>query len=1205
MDKISCIIAAGVWGGKRSLLKNRDRNYKPKVRLIHTLLGGVEVLFMRDEITGWCEGLNEYGIGVVNSALAVVTDEDEKTLVKTKGKKSKDGDRILSALGCKTLDEAVKKVQSFLGGLRGHTFVSSRDKLVTLEATPKHECKTTELDATGYHVRTNHGITYPDAGYTVGPKRDSSLSRFEQAQRVLPGSTSPFDLTTLLMNHRGDTQDPNNMVRDTEEMSTTSQLVLDLTDLILAFYVLPEKCEYLGYVNDLPADYTPKIKHKVFYYSDLTKSLEKSMSDSSSRKADAKSTAIMKFLSGVARSQGVGDHIYVVGGAVRNHLLGVPVKDVDVVADSVAMGQGRDAEWFAKKVADAIPVPSNLVTNQYGVAILTVKGSWVLEGIDLQGEVIEIANARKESYDGAGGKGKGYKPTDVSPATIQEDVFRREFNFNTLLWRLSDLVNGPEKAEILDLTGRGKKDLAEGIINTPRDPDIVFKDDPTRMLRALKFLLRYDLKIPSDVAASIRRNAPRLADMPWEAVATILLKDILNSPKARRALVVMSDLGLNAVLADMIQKTPPFAAFLTRQLTTGNHAVDLLLDLTDLGIDKKVLGFLTDAQKERFRSLTLNLTPQESRSFLETLKSPPLDSMALITEFSLEGRDRGALVPLAREALLADPGLFRHPGDITDAVRTSLSRVAGTAGTRTAHLVEDQRTGSEKWFLWDLGGGRLLVSQDLPKVGDPRDLLAFGDPQRKKLDFDPDVDRVQTRFPGLTNLNRNNRSRDSYTIPYGSSKLTGSPRLVRNILLALVKSGVLTGDWKIVNSPEYRGQTIDSVLREKRPDPVDEIAGKTVGAVTFYHGTSALRWGIIQRQGLKPGQPHGLDPGAYIDLVKNYSEHNVYLSTSIPEAEKYATRAAIIDHSPAVVLSVVVKDLTRFLVDEDAAEALPLPGLAPGEVGQMQFSGHWWKILPDGKVDQGDWRHGPYAKEIERQFQAQTLMGLRKNKTVAYRGRLPASDIKVVETYKPVRMKNDPKYDHEGITQEEFQRGMQKVRETMKYPKQSDLQPPLGGGPCRIVDRILSKVKNPRLRDELVEEVQGGHSLPNEDARKIYPFDKEIGSFFKSFSITPHAQYRMDLRGISVKQIGFALDSFAAHILDLKKRGSSAYEAILAQDPIVWLDPRMRLEIAFGLGRDSGDITIITAYWKGRRDPPPTECSPSRVARLFLEVRDG
>jgi hypothetical protein len=42
------------------------------------------------------------------------------------------------------------------------------------------------------------------------------------------------------------------------------------------------------------------------------------------------------------------------------------------------------------------------------------------------------ANARKESYEGAGGKGKGYKPTDVSPANIREDVLRREFTFNTL-----------------------------------------------------------------------------------------------------------------------------------------------------------------------------------------------------------------------------------------------------------------------------------------------------------------------------------------------------------------------------------------------------------------------------------------------------------------------------------------------------------------------------------------------------------------------------------------------------------------------------------------------------------------------------------------------------------------------------------------------------------------------------------------------------
>ena len=71
MDRQACIIAAGEWGGHRALLKNRDRNYTPQLTLVHEIRAGVEVAYVRDEVTGWCEGLNARGLGVVNAALAV------------------------------------------------------------------------------------------------------------------------------------------------------------------------------------------------------------------------------------------------------------------------------------------------------------------------------------------------------------------------------------------------------------------------------------------------------------------------------------------------------------------------------------------------------------------------------------------------------------------------------------------------------------------------------------------------------------------------------------------------------------------------------------------------------------------------------------------------------------------------------------------------------------------------------------------------------------------------------------------------------------------------------------------------------------------------------------------------------------------------------------------------------------------------------
>jgi tRNA nucleotidyltransferase/poly(A) polymerase len=379
----------------------------------------------------------------------------------------------------------------------------------------------------------------------------------------------------------------------------------------------------------------------------------------------------MKFLSRIAISLGVAEHIYIVGGAVRNHLLGLAPKDIDVVVDSLALG-GKDSDWFARQIAKDIPAQTNLTTNQYGVAILTVKSDWFLDEIPMKGEVIEIANARKESYGESGGKGKGYKPTDVQPATIEEDVYRREFTFNTLLWRLLDLAEGPDKAEVIDLTGLGKSHLEQKLIHTPLDPDKTFGDDPTRMLRAIKFLIKYDLEIAPPVAASIRQNAEKMKQMPWEAVATILVRDILGTPSARESLLTMASLGLIDTLADMIRDERPFAAYMAGQFTQ-NRNVGLLLDLADLGLGSKPVDFLTKIQQIRLREITTPMDRDEASEFFDRLRKPAINSVALIEEFKLEGRERGEISKIAIEAILASPILAYHPDRLQAFVRDRLA----------------------------------------------------------------------------------------------------------------------------------------------------------------------------------------------------------------------------------------------------------------------------------------------------------------------------------------------------------------------------------------------------------------------------------------------------------------------------------------------------------------------------------------------------
>lgn len=364
---------------------------------------------------------------------------------------------------------------------------------------------------------------------------------------------------------------------------------------------------------------------------------------------------LMRFLSGVARRLGVGEHVYVVGGAVRNFVLGERIKDVDVVIDSVAL-RGRDSAWFAQAVADAIPVESSLVTNNYGVAILTVKGDWKLGGHDMAGEVIEIANARKESYGGAGGK--GYKPHTVSPATIEEDVERREFTFNTLLWRLHDLAHGPDKAEILDLTGCGLRDLQTGTMRCPRDPDIVFADDPSRMVRAIKFLIKYGFKIDPEVAASIRRNAQKLKSMPPNHLGNMLIETFFEPGVGKKALLEMDKLGLLEVIREIAVEDDLFRQTL-ENWASKRSGLKFMFDLLDLNMPAgKRLSVVPQDLLPQFRAYS-EAEPDKAMALLDVLDQPGrrFDMPALIRSLGLKGEAIRDLTKQMRRILVLNPDI--------------------------------------------------------------------------------------------------------------------------------------------------------------------------------------------------------------------------------------------------------------------------------------------------------------------------------------------------------------------------------------------------------------------------------------------------------------------------------------------------------------------------------------------------------------------
>src|SRR5487761_2792303 len=96
-----------------------------------------------------------------------------------------------------------------------------------------------------------------------------------------------------------------------------------------------------------------------------------------------------------------------------------------------------------------------------------------------------MAGARAESY------AAGSRKPMVEPATVEQDVLRRDFTINTLLEEL-------HTGRILDLTGRGLADIEAKRIRTPREPQATFQDDPLRMLRAVRFAAQLGFDIDEE-----------------------------------------------------------------------------------------------------------------------------------------------------------------------------------------------------------------------------------------------------------------------------------------------------------------------------------------------------------------------------------------------------------------------------------------------------------------------------------------------------------------------------------------------------------------------------------------------------------------------------------------------------------------------------------------------------------------------------------
>ena len=219
----------------------------------------------------------------------------------------------------------------------------------------------------------------------------------------------------------------------------------------------------------------------------------------------------------------MGLKVYVIGGFVRDHLLGRPSKDIDIVVE----GKGTDlAEAFAKKVGSG----DYALYENFRTAMVRVD--------DLE---VEFVGARKESY-----RRESRKPI-VEEGTLTDDQFRRDFTINAL----SISLNPDNYGELIDPFG-GLEDLNNGLIRTPTDPDITFSDDPLRMMRGIRFATQLDFFIQEETYAAITKNKDRIKIVSRERIADEINKIILAPLPSKGFKMLFSTDLLELIFPEMV-----------------------------------------------------------------------------------------------------------------------------------------------------------------------------------------------------------------------------------------------------------------------------------------------------------------------------------------------------------------------------------------------------------------------------------------------------------------------------------------------------------------------------------------------------------------------------------------------------------------------------------------------------------------------------
>ena len=267
-------------------------------------------------------------------------------------------------------------------------------------------------------------------------------------------------------------------------------------------------------------------------------------------------------------------HVFTVGGCVRDEIMGLEIKDIDMCV-SLQGGGIRFAEWLRD---NGYTTKGVTVYPNYGMAMLHLNEFPEVE--------LEFVQTRKEKYFD-----HSCRNPETAFGSIEDDCMRRDLTINALYTNIST-------GEIVDITGKGVDDIKNHIIRTPNDPDTIYDDDPLRILRCIRFASRYGWEIEYDTYEGMVRNVSRLEIITKERVKDEFCK-MLTCKHPIMAMELLRKIGAMHYVIPELEETYSMTQNEYHFGTVWEHTMMVLEGTKDDNMILRISALLHDIGKIR------------------------------------------------------------------------------------------------------------------------------------------------------------------------------------------------------------------------------------------------------------------------------------------------------------------------------------------------------------------------------------------------------------------------------------------------------------------------------------------------------------------------------------------------------------------------------------------------------------------------------